>query len=1041
MPVSIQHHPTLNRALVLLGLLSWLALRPATAGRAEEPIRFAREIAPILADKCYPCHGPDPGTRKAKLRLDRREDALADRDGSTAFVPGNVDESEAFQRMIAEADDERMPPPKTGKTLSKHELELIRRWIEQGAKWETHWSFVPPTRPTLPTVDGPWPRNAIDHFVLDRLRKVKDPLEPSPEAARRTLIRRLSLDLIGLPPTSAEVDAYVSDQAPNAHEKAVDRLLRSEHFGERVAMEWLDAARYSDTDGYQGDANRTNWPWRDWVVSAFNRNMPFDQFTIEQFAGDLLPNASPEQTLATGFHRNHMTNGEGGRDPEESRVDYVIDRINTAGTVWLGLTVGCAQCHSHKFDPIEHADYYRLSAFFNSIDEDGRAGTNAKPYLTYESPFVPRAIAEAKQTLADRKRRESAVRQAAEPAFRDWLAQRVEETSQGFQAWRPFMATTLETIEGTTLTQEPDGVIRASDRNPKHEDYRVIGAVRLPRVTGFRLEVLPDPAHTYGGLSRSKTGHFILTDIKVQVQRPETAQIREIVVETALADASADPKTNGGYGDVQHTLDDDPRNGWTALGSDPKQARVAVFALAEPLVLEAGEELVLELRQRSTQGEHNIGRFRLSLTDQPGQAVRSLDPAPLEQLAAARPTDLATLDSKLRARLFDQFLVDHPPHAEARVALDRATEHLREMEQAAKTKVMVLAERAKPRETHILLRGVWDKKGEPVSPDVPEILAPWPEGEAKTRLGLARWLVSRQNPLTARVAVNRFWQMLFGVGLVRTPEDFGRQGEPPTHPELLDWLAVEFMESGWDVRHIVRLMATSATYRQASEVSETLRTLDPENRRLARGARFRLPSWMIRDAALQASGLLNPAIGGPPVRPYQPAGVWEEISMGRNRYEPSEGADQYRRTLYAFWRRSAAPSFLFDSAQRRVCEVRTPRTNTPLQALTLLNDLTYVEAARVLAERTLNAATDERGRLDELTSRVLSRPTSERERAVLQREFERARAYYREHRDEAVRWVSHGQSSVSKDHDAADLAAYAVVANLIFNLDEAITRE
>lgn len=1045
MPETTPHHAVWNRVLlVLLGLGAGLGLVSPKSGQADEArVGYAREIAPILADKCYPCHGPDPGTRKAKLRLDRREDALADRDGSgsAAFVPGNPDESEAFQRMIAEADDERMPPPKAGKTLSKRELDLVRRWIEQGATWERHWSFIPPTRPTVPTTDGPWPRNSIDHFVLARLRNDPTPLEPAPEAARQTLIRRLSLDLTGLPPTPAEVTEFVNDQSTDAYEKVVDRLLHSEHLGERLAMEWLDAARYSDTDGYQGDATRTNWPWRDWVVNAFNQNMPFDQFTIEQFAGDLLPKASPEQILATGFHRNHMTNGEGGRDPEESRIDYVIDRINTTGTVWMGLTVGCAQCHSHKFDPIDHADYYRLSGFFNSIDEDGRAGSNAKPYLTYESPFVPRAIAEAKQALDDRKARENAVRQAAEPAFRDWLDQRLTESQQGFQTWRPFMATRLETIEGTTLAQEPDGIVMASARNPKHEDYRVIGPVPLPRVTGFRLEVFPHASHTNGGLSRSTTGHFILTDIKVQVQRRGTAQVREVVVANALADAAADPKKYGGYGDVKQTLDDDPRNGWTALGTNPQEPRVAVFALAEPLVLEPDEELVLELRQRSTQGEHNIGRFRLSLTDQPGQAVNTLDPTPLEQLAAAKIKDAAKLDPKLRERLFDQFLDDHPPHMEARRALDRATDHLREMEKATKTKVMVLAERAKPRETHILLRGVWDKKGESVKPDVPASLAPWPEGEEKSRLGLARWLVSQQNPLTARVTVNRLWQMLFGVGLVRTPEDFGRQGEPPTHPELLDWLAVEFMESGWDVRHMLRLMVTSATYRQGSEASEPLRTIDPENRRLARGARFRLPSWMIRDAALQASGLLNPAVGGPPVRPYQPAGVWEEISMGRNRYEPSDGADQYRRTLYAFWRRSAAPSFLFDSAQRRVCEVRTPRTNTPLQALTLLNDLTYVEAARVLAEQAIRASNEEQGRLADLTTRVLSRPPLERERAVLQRELTRARSYFLEHRDEAVRWVSHGQSRASKDLDVVDVAAYAVVANLILNLDEAITRE
>lgn len=1007
--------------------------------QADPPVRFSRDIQPILADKCFQCHGPDQSSRKAKLRLDRKEDALADRGGSPTITPRNLEKSELYRRIVATDAEHRMPPAKFGKKLTPREIDLIRRWIEEGATWEAHWAFTPPKRPPLPILtrkeEATWPRNAIDHFVLARLQQ--EGMKPSAEAPRHVLIRRLTFDLLGLPPTPAEVDAFVSDKNPDAYEKLVDRLLQSEHFGERMAMDWLDAARYSDTDGFQNDDTRTNWPWRDWVVSAFNRNLPYNQFTIEQFAGDLLPNATADQKLATCFHRNHMTNGEGGRDPEESRIDYVIDRVNTMGTVWLGLTLGCCQCHGHRYDPISQPDYYRLFAFFNSIDEDGKAGRGAKPFLAYPTPYASRAIAEAQRMLDDRKAQETRIRKEAQPAFERWLQQKTQEVKSGYRAWRPFLATSFETLEGTRLTQTPDGIIQTSGPNPRHEDYRVIGPIKLPRVTGFRLEVLPHASNTDGGLSRSRTGHFILTDVKVHVRRRDDNQIREIAIANALADYSADPKKHGGYGDIKHTLDDDPRNGWATFDRDPHEPRVAQFAFAEPLVLDAEEELIIELRQRSTQGQHNLGRFRVSLTDQAGPTVRDLAPSPLESLANARD-----IDPKLRARLLDTFLEDHPPHREAQARLERATRHASEMKKLAdKVEVMVLAERKQPRDTHVLIRGVWDKRGEKVERDALTQLAPWPAGEAKSRLGLARWLVARDNPLTARVAVNRYWQMLFGTGLVRTPEDFGLQGEPPTHPELLDWLAVEFMNQDWNVKHLLRTIVTSATYRQRSEVSEALRARDPENRLLGRAGRFRLPSWMIRDAALRSSGLLHPVLGGPPVRPYQPKGVWEEIFMGRFKYEPSEDGDQYRRTIYAFWRRSVAPTFLFDSAQRRVCEVRTPRTNTPLQALTLLNDLTYVEASRVLAEGAMRSTPNEKERLRHVTRSVLARMPTDRELAVLERELTRARAYYRIHRAEANRWLSHGQTRPRGDVDSVELAAVAVVANLVLNLDEAITRE
>ena len=1000
---------------------------------------FNRDVLPILSDNCFACHGPDAKQAKGGLRLDLHDSATKPaKSGEVAVVPGKPAASALVKRIETKDADKLMPPADSHKQLTSAQKDVLKRWVTAGAKYEAHWSFVPPVKAPPPAVAGA--KSAIDRFVLARLAQEK--LKPSSEAAKHTLLRRVSYDLTGLPPTTAELDAFLADRSPDAFEKVVARLLKSEHFGERMSMWWLDAARYADTDGFQSDATRSNWPWRDWVVAAFNANMKFDQFTREQFAGDLLPNATPEQQLATCFHRNHMTNGEGGRDPEESRVDYVIDRVNTVGTVWLGLTLNCVQCHAHKYDPLPHADFYRLAAFFNSIDEDGKAGSAAKPYLSYQSPLAARAVTEAQALVDERKPREAEARKAAEAPFAEWLATKAREVAKGFAAWHPLRASELESIEGTRLVQEADAIVQASGPNPNHEDYRVIGAVKLPRVTGLKLEVLPHASHTSGGLSRGKSGEFILTDIKVQVRRRGSSQIRDVLVTGAVADASADQKGAREYGDIKGVLDDDPRNGWTTKGLDQKQPRTAVFALAEPLVLDADEELIFELRHRSTLGDANIGRFRVSATDQAGDAIRSVEPAPLEQLATAKLTDLGALDTKLRAKLFNQFLADYAPYQVAKSALDRASRQLGEVKAGAqKLNVMVLAERKEPRATHILVRGVWDKPGEKVERGVPAAVAPWPADADKTRLSLANWLTARDNPLTARVVVNNLWALLFGNGLVRTPEDFGLQGERPTHPELLDWLAVEFMESGWDVKHILQLMATSATYRQSSVASPALLARDPENRLLARAPRFRLPAWMLRDAALRSGGLLNPSLGGPPVKPYQPEGVWEEIFMGRFKYEPSEGAAQYRRSLYAFWRRSIAPTFLFDSAQRRVCEVRTPRTNTPLQALTLLNDETFLEASRALAAKVLRVATKPEDRLAEIYRRVLARPPNAKEAAVLQREFDRALASYRTKPAEAAKLLAGAQFKVDAKLSAAELAAYTVVASLAFNLDEAITHE
>ncbi|MBM3784405.1 MAG: DUF1553 domain-containing protein [Acidobacteria bacterium] len=979
--------------------MRWLLLTLAGMTLCAEDVRFSRDILPILSEKCFACHGQEERGRMAGLRLDTREDATAARKSGAAIVPGNPAASAILARIAPQDPKRLMPPAYSHKApLDAKQVALLKDWIAQGAPWGRHWSFETPTRPRAAS---------IDDLVASRL--AKENLRISPRAPRHTLARRLAFDLTGLPPRPGALP----DGSSAATARYIDELLESPQFGERMAMWWLDGARYADTDGFQADETRTNWPWRDWVVAAFNRNMRFDRFTIEQFAGDLLPNAAPEQILATAFHRNHMTNGEGGRDPEESRVDYVIDRTNTTGTVWLGLTLGCTQCHSHKFDPVSHHDYYSLTAFFDSIDEDGRAGKRAKPYLKYRSPHAARAIDEAQALLDVRVKAEAAARAAAQQPFERWLAARYEEVRHGYQAWRRLVPSALESVEGSQLSAAADGIVTASGPNPKQDDYRAIFSLAPATLTGLKLEVIPNKD---GKLGRGASGEFILSDIKVQVRRRGSAQVRDILVTGAVADYSAPQKEARNYGDIKGTLDDDPRNGWTTAGAPAGQTHTAVFELAEPLELVAGEELVFELRQRSTMGDSNIANFRLFYTGEPGPAVQSLGPTPLEQLASKMAEG-----PNVRERLFTQFLLGHGPYRAPKQALDRARKQFDEVKASAEVEVMVLGERPQPRTSHVLLRGVWDKKGDPVAPGALPAIAPWPEGAPRNRLGLAQWLVSPRNPLTARVIANQLWQLLFGEGLVRTTEDFGLQGEQPYHAELLDWLAVEFIDSGWDVKHMLRLMANSRTYQQASN-----RSGNADSRLLTRAPRYRLPSWMLRDAALSYAGLLNTAIGGPPIRPYQPDGVWEELFMGRFQYLPSEGTAQHRRTLYAFWRRSIAPTFLFDNAQRRSCEVRVPRTNTPLQALTLLNDETYLEAARAIALRSTDPAV--------IFETILSRPADAKELAVLRREFSKARQHYGAHPQEASKLLRAGGGT-------PDQAAAMLVASMVLNLDETITHE
>lgn len=1020
----------LGTAKILLWMIgSWCAT--STASYSDEPPQFSRDILPILSESCFACHGPDAKQEATSLRLDQRDRLL------TTINLEHPESSEFLLRIESKDMEDRMPPSSSHKKpLTERQIMTLRRWIEAGAPWGKHWALEHPQKVTLPDVGE---SNPIDAFVVHRLQQLGRSL--STQADPSTLERRLALDITGLPPSA---HGLTPGDHPRDWPRLIETLLASPHHAERMAMWWLDLARYADTDGYQADATRENWPWRDWVIMAFQKNMPFDQFTREQFAGDLLPNATDEQKLATCFHRNHMTNGEGGRDPEESRVDYVIDRVNTVGTVWLGLTLGCCQCHSHKFDPISQKDYYSLSAFFNSIDEDGKAGSGAKPFLTYQSSMADASIAQAKE-LVDA--REPLVKKALEEArspFESWLAD-LSMRPRSTMGWQTIQAVQLEAVEGTHLHQQLDGCIEASGPNPNQDDYRITSRPNLTPITGLRLEVLPSTQHPQGALSRGASGEFILTDVKVQVQKKGSSLLRDIAIRSAVADYSADKKKYENYGDIRDTLDDDPRNGWTTKGAPQSQPHQAIFEITQPLMLEADEELILEMRHRSTLGDANIAKFRWSVCSEPGEAVRKLDATPLEAWWNSQQKD-EPIAEPLRERLFQQYLENHESYQLPKRAYDRAVQQWKEMKKASeKISVMVLSERPTPRETFVLVRGLWDKHGELAPLHVPEAIAPWPESLPKNRLGLAEWIVSRDNPLTARVIVNHLWQSIFGQGLVRTQEDFGLQGDRPSHPELLDWLAVELMQNDWDLRHILRLILNSKTYQQSSLITAEALQLDPENRWLARGSRYRLPSWMLRDAALAHGGLLNPQIGGPPVRPYQPDGVWEELFMGRFQYIPSEGALQYRRTLYAFWRRSIAPTFLFDSAQRRTCEVRQARTNTPLQALTLWNDATYLEASKHIAIDAIAANAEDEPMISWMVRRVLHRDPTSTELQEFRKRFQVALNTYRSQPSSANEWLSIGQypppQPTPPEKTLERYAAAMVVASMLLNLDEAMTHE
>jgi hypothetical protein len=1031
-------------------LVGSLALACVTAGvqlvgAADGPIDFNRQIRPILANNCLKCHGPDTQERKAGLRLDVREAAIAAAEsGEVAIVPGHSAQSELFKRINSADDGVRMPPPETKKSLSVEEKALLARWIREGANYQLHWAFLAPQQPRLPVAnDATWPRRPLDHFILARLGR--EGIVPSPEASKTALIRRLSLDLIGFPPTLAEIDAFLADRRPDAYERLADRLLASPLYGERMAVDWLDAARFADTHGYHIDAGRDMTRWREYVIDSFNRNTPYDQFTVEQLAGDLLPpTGDPQQDLrqrlASGFNRNHMINFEGGAIPEEYLNAYIVDRVNTTGTVFLGLTVGCTQCHDHKYDPLTQQEFYQLYAFFNNVPEnglDGRKG-NAMPVVKVPSAAQHR---QALQIAAEIGQVEARIA-AAEPQMQaDQIEWEQTALDKETQRWSVLALESAVSRGGATFAQQEDKSVLASGANPATDTYGLTaGAKDLQYATGIRLEALPHDSLTSKGPGRSSNGSFVLTDVRVAVVPPgPESKPQSIKLKASAADFSQKDFP------IASAIDDMPESGW-AIFPEVGKPHAAVFEFERPLELADGAKVQVALHFQSKFGQHQLGRFRLSATRSTSPLAKGSLPDAVAA-ALAVPAGQRTAEQAVAVRKHYREQAS-PIYKQLSAELAALKMKQATLESLIPTS-MVMQDQPQPRDTYWLVRGAYDKKGGKVSAAVPSFLPPLPEGLPANRLGLARWLVDPQHPLTARVTVNRYWQLLFGTGLVKTAEDFGTQGELPSHPELLDWIAVEF-KSGWDVKRLAREMVISATYRQLSAVTPQLAVKDPENRWLARGPRFRLQAEFIRDQALFVSGLYDGRIGGKSVLPYQPAGLWEELMSradGDNwtaqKYTQDHGADLYRRTMYTFWKRTCPPPSLatLDAPDRETCTVRRSRTNTPLQALVLMNDPTYVEAARKFAERILR----EGGRSDDQRlafafRSVTSRLPSETERAVLARMLARQRGVFRTDSEAAKKLLAIGESPADAQLDPPELAAWTMVASAILNTDEAVTK-
>lgn len=1049
----------------------------ATAAPAK--LEYNRDVRPILSDKCFKCHGPDAQARKAELRLDVRDNALVEHDSGKPIIPGQPERSEIVHRIESSDADEQMPPRKSNLRLSKDEIALLRRWVAEGAEYQPHWSLVPPNAAPLPDVKmADWPRNEIDRFVLARLESEK--LSPASAADKSTLLRRATLDLTGLPPTPEEVDAFLADASPKAYEHVVDRLLASSRYGERMAMDWLDAARYADTNGYFRDNMRQAWPWREWVINAFNRNLPFDQFTIEQLAGDLLPNATLEQKIATGFNRNHMVTGESGIIDEEYRVEYVADRLETTSTVWLGLTVGCCRCHDHKFDAITQREYYQLFAFFNNGPETGLVKEDDPPPTL--DVATPEQRAELERLREVRRNAEADFNQRAEPLHEQIAAwEKISESELAPPTDKLAAHVEFETdlagaddvqshaaAKGGNITYEP-GLLGHAALLDAMEHIELPADLALEADQPWSIGLWMKPTGSLNCVlskidpSGERRGFEMMWQkgqLQINLVHRWVASAIEVITKEAMKKSE--------WHQVIVSYDGSRKAAGVHVFVDGVEAPVNVMRDTLDGPMSNSQPLRIGRRDNGLGFYGHLDELRLfrrTIGNEMAKAWYWSDR--LRGILAVAPEKR---DAKQRDLLLDYY-VEHHTDAATRTAYDAADKSRRAEEKfrAKLPKTLVMQELAKPRTAHLLKRGQYDQPGDEVHADVPACLTPFPADAPRNRLGFARWLVSPSHPLTARVEVNRLWQQCFGEGLVRTLNDFGAQGEAPTHPELLDWLAVHLIENGWDVKAMLKLIVMSATYRQSSAVEALNREIvepwkpsdpanrfhastlqrfnllarDPENRLLARGPRFRLSAEMIRDQALAASGLIVERIGGPSVKPYQPPGLWEAVSYdGELTYEQDRGDGLWRRSLYTFWKRQSPPPALltFDGPTRETCVVRRARTNTPLQALVLLNDTTYIEAARALAALALAQPGDDDARLSFAFRRVTARAPANDELAVLKNLLTKERARFEQNPGAARQLIAVGASSAGRELDITELAAWSATTHAILNLDETVTR-
>ncbi len=1180
--------------LILISVaLNCTAAKPAPPA-VQHSIDFNRDIRPILAENCFACHGPDKNKRKAGLRLDLRDDAMALLEsGGRAVIPKDLENSLLLKVVSTADDEERMPPKKTGKRLTQEQIGILRAWISEGAEFKQHWAYIPLERPPLPSVrDKTWPINEIDPFILARLEK--EGLKPSAEAARHTLIRRVTLDLIGLPPTVAEVEAFLSDPAPGAYEKVVDRLLAMQGFGEKFAQQWLDLARYADSDGYHADTARSMWQYRDYVIHSFNDNKPFDQFTREQIAGDLLPNATIEQRIATAFNRNGMSSTEGGADPDEYMNKYVTDRVNTFGTVFLGSSTACTECHDHKYDQFTQREYYELYDFFNRIPERGLDSDPAPPFVKLPIPDQVMAMTRLNnEVVALEKQRRELIDKPDDTLRRDQAAWEETLRQRVHSNWTNLTPTVATAASGAELETLEDLSILARGTNAAKDIYEISVETPERALTALRLEALTHDSLPLKGVSRATNGSFILTGFEAEaesidpLQEPPMSEIewgswsalgpfkagsaqevfekpfineteldlkksyegdtlrwketpdwkdgttqplsgenqvtyfhRKITVKTARfinitfgSDGGMQLWLNGAkvqngkvfrrvapapneemvllkpgenslllkvhhgggiYGflfapskepvtkypvefetaladysqkdfNVKAALDDNANTGWSIDGQNDelRRNRQALFLVKRPILFEGGTRLKLKLKFESSTPGQVLGHFRLAASSAAGlaefaglpQNIQSALFVPPGQIAGEQRTELKEYYrdnfypelKTLNARLADR--------RQATKNLDKQIPTLRVME-----------EMAEPRVTQIRVRGDYRAKGDKVTAGVPRILPPLVPAEKTNRLTLANWLVDPKHPLLSRVTVNRYWASYFGTGLVKTGNEFGTQGELPSHPELLDWLAREFIDSGWNIKAMQRRIVMSATYRQSATPTPELLLRDPNNRLLARGPRLRLTAETIRDCALDFAGLLDRKrpTGGPSVKPYQPAGLWEEKMFGGNKYEESKGADLYRRSLYTLWKRTVPnPTLMtFDAPDRAICTEQRGLTCTPLQAFVTLNEKGFVEAARVFAERVVKeGGPDLNQRITYAYKTVLARPPSPRERKILSDVHADMVATYQKDLKAAVDLLATGEAKRAEQVDELDLAAWTTVANVLLNLDETITKE